>query len=104
MQAATGMECKPCIIAFCRARRAPREMCALLTKTIDDLLGQRLGPANRRVDAEMCLLIGRALREIQMLERRAICGERPPSVLRDPGDRFLDRDIEPNGHAIGVDD
>ena len=71
---------------------------------IEQLLDEGFDGGALAVESEMCLSIGGAPRLVEMLEARAVRGQRPPSVRGHTIDQRRKRHVEPDGQAVAIDE
>src|SRR5437879_1093021 len=69
---------------------------------IDQLFDQRVDAGAPGVEPEVRVLVGCAAEMEQALERRAIGGQRAPTVGRQTRDHAIEGNIEPHRDAIAV--
>ena len=73
-----------------------------MLEPIDQLFDQRVDAGAPGVQPEVRVLVGRAAEMEQALERRAIGGQRAPTVGRQTRDHAIEGNIEPHRNPIAV--
>src|SRR5438045_2270494 len=74
-----------------------------MLQPIDELLDERVDAGTAGIEPEMRLLVGRAPLMIQAFESRSIGGERPAAIGRHAANQPVERYVEPDRDAVGVD-